>query len=122
MQITTPSGYQITLIEKLTYGDVLKLQKALTTGAKVELGDDGVTVPSLPSERLYDYMDVALKIIVKEVVVNGEPVTGSLYQTIMSWDPEDGEIVSKAVEDIAGKYINPQKKGGQAPSNSSKPS
>ncbi len=129
MTITTPSGYVVTLAEKLTYGAIRELQKFLAKGVTMSAKDfkklqkasnDKTDValellPSIDASKLLEYQEIAFPYLVKEITINGVRHTKDLFELVNDWEEVDGDPVYKAIDEIVGKY-NVQKKIDQKPS------
>lgn len=106
MIITTPSGYEVTLKDHLTFGDTRKIQKAFFSGIKLEVGQPtpGVeTKPKIPEinmSAMLEYKEKALPIVVTKVVKDGKELTQNLDIEISGWDYADGQAVFDAMDKI----------------------
>lgn len=98
MQITTPSGYLVTLKDKLTFGEVRQLQKSLFSGVKIGLTEG--KMPELDLNNLFEYNEKALPFVVTEIVVGDQKITTDIEKTISNWDYVDGQAVFDAMEKV----------------------
>ena len=97
MIITTPSGYEVELKDKLNFGEMRELQKVLFTGLKSEVGKS----PEIELSRLLEYSEKAFPILVKKITKNGVEVTGNLLDEVNKWDNEDGQAAFDKITEIA---------------------
>jgi len=104
MQITTPSGYIVTLKEKLAFGETRKLQKLLVAGEKVEIVDGKPQQPKIDMGKAMDYADKAMAFLVVEIRKGDVVITTDIEKEIFNWPSEDGDAVMSEVD----KIVNPQ--------------
>jgi len=105
MQITTPSGYIVTLKDKLSFGENRQLQKVLVGDAKVEMVNGKPVEPSVAISKTIDYSDKAMGFLITKVVKGDIVVTSDFEKEVFSWDDADGQ----AVLDQVAQIINPTK-------------
>lgn len=105
MIITTPSGYKVTLKEKLSFGETRDLQKFLLAGEKVEMVDGKPQQPKVSLDRAMNYSEKAVDFLVTSIDKNGTIISSDFNKEIYNWDEADGQ----AVFDQVDKLLKPDK-------------
>ena len=100
MIITTPSGYKVTLKEKLSFGETRDLQKFLLAGEKVEMVDGKPQQPKVSMDRAMNYSEKAVDFLVTSIDKNGTIITSDFNKEIYGWDEADGQAVFNQVDNI----------------------
>ena len=100
MIITTPSGYKVTLKEKLSFGETRDLQKFLLAGEKVEMVDGKPLQPKVSMDRAMNYSEKAVDFLVTNIDKGGTIITSDFNKEIYNWDEADGQAVFEQVDKI----------------------
>jgi hypothetical protein len=106
MILKTPSGYEVELKDKLSFGELRQLQKGLFEGIKSEMGK----VPEIEFNRLIEYSEKAFPYLVVKITKGGKVVTGDLLEEVNSWDVEDAELVFDHLNLVAQPVVEAKKK------------
>lgn len=105
MQITTPSGYVVTLKDKLSFGETRALQKFLIGDEKVELVNGVPQQPKIAVVKAMEYTERAMGFLVTEIKKGEVVITTDIDKEIFKWDEADGNAVMAEVD----KIVTPNK-------------
>lgn len=103
MVITTPSGYEVTIKERFTYGDNRRLQRELLAGAKFKKVKNTTVLDEVSPTSLYDVQDKMVSILVVKIKKGDKEYTEDLLNEVLSWDVQDADIVYRTVTEISDK-------------------
>lgn len=99
MIIKTPSGYEVTLKDSLTFGESRILQRSLISGAKVEIGENK-KAPEIDLANAFEYTELALPYLVISIKKDDKLIEGDCTKEIMGWPQEDGQAVFDKLDEI----------------------
>lgn len=110
MTITTPSGYQVTISERLTYRQRIELDKIVFANTKIKADEKGKpNMSDMDASFVFEMNKTAVGFLVTEIKVEDKVYTSkdmNLYELILDWDEKDGVAVMDAID----KVTSPSKK------------
>lgn len=114
MIITTPSGYNVTIKDYMSFGASREIQrvtlstvKVMVNGSKKEVKEDNAF--ELSPTIYYDMQDKAIELLVEKIEKSEQVITSDFVKEISNWSKED----AKPVYDKIDEYLKAEsvKKG-----------
>ncbi len=105
MTITTPSGYEVHIKDYLAFGEKRQLEKLIASKIKVSTdSNQKIDIAPVEGSINYEMQDMAFGFLVQKIVKEGEELTAKLYDEVMSWREEDGQVVFQAIDEVTSKH------------------
>lgn len=105
MVIKTPSGYEVTLKDFLSFGEKRELMKPIMAHTKITPSDGNkANIQEMSIDFIDDVQDKAFSFLVQKIKINGEEMTTNLYDVVMNWPEKDGVAVFDAIDQITNLF------------------
>lgn len=108
MIISTPSGFNVTLKDKISFGALEKMQMLFTEGMKVaptKITTENFQLPEVEVNKMFEYRHLALKALLVSIEKEGQVVNENVYEYFVDeFDPDEAKPVVEAVMEIVKKY------------------
>lgn len=112
MTITTPSGYEVSIKDFLSFGEKRQLEKLIASRIKIK-ADSNQKIDMAPVDASinYEMQDMAFGFLVQKIIKGEQEITTNLYDEIMSWPEGDGQAVFNAINEVtAAPLVQAEKK------------
>jgi hypothetical protein len=112
MVITTPSGYEVHIKDFLAFGEKRQLEKFIASRIMVKAGSDKqVDIAPVEGSINYEMQDMAFGFLVQKIIKDSNEITTNIYDEVMTWREEDGQVVFEAIDEVTSKTpLVPKKK------------
>jgi len=112
MVITTPSGYEVYLKEYFTFGQKRQLMKIIYAKMRIKPSGTGkAEVQDFSVDFMQELQDQAFKMIIEKIVIDKKEYIDGLYEMVMSWKEEDGQVVYEKIDSMTELFASKVKTG-----------